>query len=223
MQNSVLSTLFRNAPHECARLLAWYLYPIRFAHPDRLKEEFGEYLPLIQGLCRGSRRYERALSKVMLQRRGVDRDETITNCEVWMLRDGTSWERLFLWLGLIRYGASIAQEIRGERVRQLRRLLGEQGYRFAVKKVPFFGQLASIRKPLPEDLTHLARQCLQEGVALFRKAVEPLPEFFCSRLDVLVPRDWISVWNTAETSVFSKDEAAKLLRRLFTWERGCYG
>jgi hypothetical protein len=108
------------------------------------------------------------------------------------LIDGPALERLSLYVGIALRSIEIKQEIDGERLRELKSILGEDGYRFASQRAAFLGSIPEFPfEPSKRD-PHLrlsligARYCVQQlsslGRTLRRRMTLKLPSSWSSSL-----------------------------------------
>jgi hypothetical protein len=166
----------------------------------------------------------------MLRREGLEHEDSLDIPNASVLLNGELLERLVFLLGLAVFWKAIASEIRGERVRRIKSLIGEEGYRFALKKAPFVlvktanletkdseGQKTALA-PRLDDLDDLPKKCTLVGLAILKKAVEPLSSENRARLQLKFSRSLGGMWDAGILSPISKDEALRLIERILKLE-----
>lgn len=226
-----LILFYRKNPEQFLEILNWYLFPVRYAHPERFADTFKDNSELVRRLSERSSLYARAFSRIMLRLEGLDRDKTFNIPDSLVFLNSLLLERLFFLLGLTVSWRSIAKEILGERVRKIKAILSEEGYRFVLKKAPFLftlemqtgdeknNQETLLIKTL-DDIDNLPKTVTLKGMAIFKEAVEPLSIEDRTRLRLKLSPFISKMWDTGVSSPIPKDEALSLIKRIIKSERG---
>ncbi len=226
MTISSLTRIARDNPPLFALILRWYLYPIDNVHPRQRERVLGgkEVAAEMERLCEKSHRYAYFLGRFMLRRCGVGADSLESfslSSKRLLLLEGGLLERILFTAGIVVYAQGIAREIRRERVRRIKEGIGLEGYRFALKRVPFFfPQVEKVSKPLPPKLDEFPMRCSEEGMAIFKGAVGTITEGSRIRFLMKLPPSMAIFWDDAPPCTLSPEDAFALMRRLVKLEGG---
>lgn len=130
--------------------LALTLSPTRFVHPSHLDQaRFGTLIRRLNAVPRCRADLDDYLLDGLALRDGgcTDFAAPITRL---LLLDNEALARLCLYLGLVVQGDALRRELDGQRLRQIRALIGDNAYEFAYKRAPLLGRPPTI-EPLTED------------------------------------------------------------------------
>ncbi|MEZ5581702.1 MAG: SctK family type III secretion system sorting platform protein [Candidatus Competibacteraceae bacterium] len=137
-------------PRWLKRALAFNFHPAAYLH-----DSWFDTLPH-GDLVRRLRTVPRAapqVSRYLMQILGLEQDywyDFADRRARLALLNGRPLERLCLYLGLALRSTELRSELRGDRLRPVKQAVGEDGFAFAVKRLPFWGCcLISLSSPKP--------------------------------------------------------------------------
>ncbi|MGI9275653.1 MAG: SctK family type III secretion system sorting platform protein [Endozoicomonas sp.] len=132
-----------------------------------------------------------------------------------VLADEKALTRLSLYLGIIVHEESIRNVIMRKERRALEECLGEEAYRFAVKKAQFIGRVADRQGPsLLIDWGHLDRfKAFLEmsGQQIIQMAFAEMSEAFRKRMELKLPAEWQESRDQQEPLSLSSEQCAALV------------
>lgn len=196
-------------------MVEFNLYPIRYVHMSWLKTD--EHFRLLKGL-KGTGSAQFNISSYLLNKFGIankyDYDFARLDKRV-VFASAEEIERLALYIGLILNEGTIRSVIRRDERLALQNCLGEEAYRFAVKKAQFISRAATTVGPsLLIDWEHLDRfkaYLQMNGQQVIATAFSDLPGAFGRRLMLKMPSSWKKVLSAPDAGGLSKEQCVKLL------------
>ena len=196
-------------------MVEFNLFPIRYVHKSWLKDD--EHAQLLKGLS-SSPSAEFGTSSYLLNKFGVgnafDYDFARLDKRA-IFASAHEIRRLAFYLGLILNESTIRSVIRRDEREALANCIGEEAYRFAVKKAQFIAGAAKKGGPsLLIDFTRLERfkaYLEHTGQHVIATAFSDLPEAFSQRLMMKMPSSWQKVLSSPDAGGLSKEQCEKLL------------
>ncbi len=212
-----VNTLFQehNGSGLFNHMVEFNLFPIRYLHVSWLKED--EHVRLLKGL-RPVPSAEFNTSSYLLNKFGVgnafDYDFERLDKRV-AFASAQEIARLAFYLGLILNEGTIRSVIRKNEREALAKCIGENAYRFAVKKAQFMGGTAKKNGPsLLIDWARLDRfkaYLESTGQHVIATAFADQPEAFRQRLMMKMPSSWQKALSSPDAGGLSKAQCEKLL------------
>ena len=199
------------------RVAEFNLYLVRYIHSSWLANM--AFAPLLSQLHeRGEADYH--LSRFLLQEfrlaDSFDYDFQPLIKRI-ALADEKALSRLALYLGIIVHEESIRNVIMRKERRALEECLGEEAYRFAVKKAQFIGRVTDRQGPsLLIDWGHLDRfKAFLEisGQQIIQTAYADMPEAFRKRMELKLPSQWQESRDQQEPLSLSSEQCAALVMK----------
>lgn len=198
-----------------SHMVEFNLFPIRYVHMSWLKAD--ENFRLIKGL-RSSVPAQFNISSYLLSKYGLandfDYDFGRLDKRV-VFASAEEIERLALYLGMVLNEGAIRSVIRRDERVALQKCLGEEAYRFAVKKAQFISRASEKAGPsLLIDWKHLDRfktYLVANGQKVIATAFSDLPGAFRQRLILKMPSSWKKTLTSPEAGGLSKSQCVNLL------------
>ncbi|MEJ5301184.1 MAG: SctK family type III secretion system sorting platform protein [Thermodesulforhabdaceae bacterium] len=213
---SYLKKLLKENPSLLMTIVDYHFFPLRSAHPDHGRIFFGEENPLLGHLAEKSLRYERCVNRLVLK--SLKWEEDLHHFERrekrLLLTDSLFLEEAVFATGLVIYSGEIAKEVRGDRVRSLKKQLGQKWYYFALKKVPFFFAPLEFEVSLPHDLSDFSKECFRQGFSLWKRVLEPAGPGSFERLLIKLSSHLSDEGGTVSPFPISQEKAFSVVRRV---------
>lgn len=215
------------APYYCQnkelflRLCEFNLYPVRYMHPDRFDELFGDLAPWVQKLSIRNRRAQRYWSRLVIEKLDLDGNDFFVcqePIEQGLLLSGEELKKWLFLVGLATYSGAISTEIRKDRVLILKSCLGEPAYRFAVKKAPFLAAPSVRENSLPHDLETLPDLCLEAGCRFLKRALERISHTTVTKMRLKWPSGLSRIWEQTPSWQGSVEDAQRLSLKILKQE-----
>ena len=215
--NHGVNTLFQeyNGSSLFNHMVEFNLFPIRYLHVSWLQDD--EHVRLLKGL-RSSPSAEFNASSYLLNKFGVgnafDYDFVRLDKRA-VFASEQEITRLAFYLGLILNEGTIRSVIRKDEREALSKCIGEEAYRFAVKKAQFMGGATKKNSPsLLIDWSRLDRfkaYLENTGQHVIATAFSDLPEAFRQRLMMKMPSSWQKALSSPDAGELSQEQCEKLL------------
>lgn len=196
-------------------MVEFNLFPIRYVHMSWLKTD--NHFRLLKGL-KSSGPAQFNISNYLLGKFGIDNefDYDFSRVEKRVVfARSEEIERLAFYLGLILNEGIIRSVIRRDERLALQKCLGEDAYRFAVKKAQFLSRDSEPLGPsLLIDWEHLDRfkSYLEiNGRQVIATAFSDYPGAFRQRLVLKMPDSWKKDLSSPDAGGLSKAKCVKLL------------
>ncbi|WP_419537125.1 SctK family type III secretion system sorting platform protein [Endozoicomonas sp.] len=198
-----------------SRMVEFNLFPIRYIHASWLKSD--DHFRLLKGL-KSSKPAQFNISSYLLSKFGIghDFDYDFSRVEKRIVfASAEEIERLAFYLGLVLNEGTIRSVIRREERVALQKCLGDEAYRFAVKKAQFISRASEKAGPsLLIDWKHLDRfktYLVASGQQVIATAFSDLPGAFRQRLILKMPSSWKKALSSPEAGGLSQPQSVKLL------------
>lgn len=196
-------------------MVEFNLFSIRYVHMSWLKTD--EHFRLLKGL-QSSVPAQFNISSYLLNKFGIanefDYDFGRLDKRV-VFASAKEIERLAFYLGLILNEGAVRSVIRRDERVALQKCLGEEAYRFAVKKAQFISRASEKSGPsLLIDWKHLDRfkaYLETNGQQVISMAFSDLPGAFRQRLILKMPSSWKKTLSSPDAGGLSKAQCVKLL------------
>ena len=196
-------------------MVEFNFFPIRYIHSSWLKDD--EHVRLLKGL-RSSPSAEFNTSSYLLNKFGVGNafDYNFDRLDKRAIfASAQEITRLAFYLGLILNEHTIRSVIRRDEREALAKSIGEEAYRFTVKKAQFMA--GTVKKGGPSlliDWTRLDRfkaYLENSGQHVIATAFSDLPEAFLQRFMMKMPSSWQKALSSPDAGGLSKEQCEKLL------------
>ncbi len=112
------------------------------------------------------------------------------------LLDGDSLSRLSLYLGLALRCRELQTEMRGERLRSVKRSVGDEAFTFAVKRAPFLGSMPAFPYEPGSDEPKLRFTLI--GLRFCAAQVADLSGGLRRRMMLKLPREWMPAFEMTD-------------------------
>ncbi|MFK0571413.1 SctK family type III secretion system sorting platform protein [Endozoicomonas sp.] len=198
-----------------SHMVEFNLFPIRYVHLSWLKSD--DNFRLLKGL-KSSEPAQFNLSSYLLSKFGIanNYDYDFGRLDKRIVFAGAEEiERLAFYLGLVLNEGTIRSVIRRDERIALQKCLGDEAYRFAVKKAQFISRASEQAGPsLLIDWKHLERfkaYLVANGQQVIATAFSDLPGAFRQRLILKMPSSWKKTLGSPGAGGLSQSQCVKLL------------
>ncbi|MGI2026804.1 SctK family type III secretion system sorting platform protein [Endozoicomonas sp. GU-1] len=190
-------------------------FPVRYVHASWLKSD--KHFKLLKSL-QTSEPAQFSLSNYLLSKFGIakqfDYDFDRPDKRI-VFASAEEIEQLALYIGLILNEATVRSVIRRDERKALEKCLGEEAYRFTVKKAQFISRASEKNGPgVLIDWKHLDRfKAFLElnGRQVIATAFSDLPGAFRQRLILKMPSSWKKTLSSPGAGGLDKAQCVKLL------------